>query len=629
MKEVTDPNLLAELNGSTAAPVSDPELLAQLNGDDAALTFADRVATSLSRGAGLAGRYMVEGATALPAMAANVLAGGSNALLGTNFPDQGAAVSGLLDKLGLPKPETGTERVVGDISRGIAGVGSGVASAGTKAIQAAAPSVAAAMKATPVAQALMGGAGAGSAGIAEQAGAGPVVQAIAGLGGALVPGGAVRTGQGAAKAASVANTLIRGRTADQILATRLSQQNLPAIKEALRTGSEVLGLADVAGDEAKGLLRLIGRTPGGAKDYVSDFLQTRSEESVKRVSDLLSKNVSNVDTYFGNLDDVAKARAVQSAPLYKQAYSEAPKISNPELKKFLMDRRVVDAIDEAKRSYGVKVEAPSNSLETLDGVKKVLGDKAGEAYRAGKPQLGSSYTALKNQLVTVLDDASPTYKKARKTFAGYKEMEEAQEAGLKFSTQTPEQLRRTAKEMTPSELDAFKIGIRENLQTIVSKTADGADPAKRIFGNSYKREQLEAVLGSEKSYKEFTRRLNDEIAAADTKFKVLGGSRTDINLAEDGSPLIEAATNAIRDGKSGVVNQITDALAIGIEKRFVGLDQKNSQLLAKMLTDKEQGIDAIDRLIKLNEKNARQTNILKEAKQALPSLLTKLTKKGE
>ncbi len=51
MREVTDPNLLAELNGTPAAPkeVVDPALLAQLNGEEGAapMTFKDRIANAL------------------------------------------------------------------------------------------------------------------------------------------------------------------------------------------------------------------------------------------------------------------------------------------------------------------------------------------------------------------------------------------------------------------------------------------------------------------------------------------------------------------------------------------------------------------------------------------------------
>jgi len=415
------------------------------------------------------------------------------------------------------------------------------------------------------------------------------------------------------KTGEVIKTLYKGRDADKILASRLSGVNLATLKNQL-SDSEIGVLPDIAGDEVQGLMRAVGRVPGGAKNIVSEFLETRSDDSVSRVSNLLSKKISNVDTYFGQLDDVAKARALVSAPLYKQAYSEAPNIKDPGLFKFMQDKRIIDAISEAKKSYGVRVEAPANSLETLDGVKKVLDDLRDSAYSGGKKQLAKSYTDLKNQMIPYLEKASPTYKKARQTFAGFAELEEAQKLGKDFTNFHPEELKKLAKNMTASELEAFKIGMRANLQTTVSRTAEGGDPARRIFGNPYKKDQIKAVFGDDQTVKEFAKRLQEEMNAANTKFKVLGGSRSDINLAEDGSPLIEAAGRAIRDGRGGVAREIADALATGIQNRFVGLNRENSQRLARILTSKKEGIKAIDRIIAINKNNPSQQKLLNETK---------------
>lgn len=79
----------------------------------------------LGRQLGLAGRYIVEGAAALPALVANPIAAASNYAFGTNFPEQNQAVSQALTFTGLPEPKNATERVVGDISRGVAGLGTG------------------------------------------------------------------------------------------------------------------------------------------------------------------------------------------------------------------------------------------------------------------------------------------------------------------------------------------------------------------------------------------------------------------------------------------------------------------------------------------------------------------------
>lgn len=95
---------------------------------------AKKSGPGFGRQLGLTARHAIEGAAAIPAMAANAVAGAANMGLDAvgsdyRFPDQAQNLSGLLNKAGLPQPETATERVVGDASRALAG-GGGVAGVG-------------------------------------------------------------------------------------------------------------------------------------------------------------------------------------------------------------------------------------------------------------------------------------------------------------------------------------------------------------------------------------------------------------------------------------------------------------------------------------------------------------------
>lgn len=409
--------------------------------------------------------------------------------------------------------------------------------------------------------------------------------------------------------------LVRGRTADQVLANRITADQASEALGELQKG-KISVLADVAGDEVQGFTRAVGKVSGGARNIVADALEGRSEAAVTRVSNALSKNISNVETYFANLDDIAKARASAASPVYRKAYSQGKQLKvTTRLNTLINDQRIVSAMDEAKSTLGVSAEAPRNSIELIDGAKKILDDRISVAVRAGANEQAKAIDRLKKELLKEADRQVPAYKQARKIFSDFKSLENAQEAGLQFISQTPEELRRLIKLMDNTQKEAFKIGVRQNLQNTVSKTADQADPAKRVFGNEFKRDQLKAIFGEGDQFNSFTKLMREEIRAAKTKFKVLGGSRTDINQADNGQ-FITAAVDAVRGGFiKTTVDTAIGSIAKSIQNKWIGLNSKNAKELARILTDRSAGIEALERLIKNAQKE--QKIIVREAVEEL------------
>ena len=421
--------------------------------------------------------------------------------------------------------------------------------------------------------------------------------------------------RGLTQAGEVKTRLVKGLDADKLLANRISATDATQALQELKSG-QISVLADVAGDEIQGFTRAIGKVSGGARNIVSDALEGRSQGAVDRITDSLSKDISNVDAYFGNLDDIAKARSSVARPLYRKSYDQGKQLKiNKRLNTLLKDPRIISAMDESRATLGVRLEARRNSVESIDGAKKILDDRIRVARRQGANELAKSTTVLKNDLVAQADRQVPSYKKARKVFSDFSSLEDAQTLGLDFTKQTPEQLKRMLKTMGNSEKEAFKIGVRENLQRVVSKTADEADPAKRVFGNQFKRNQIKAVFGEGKQINEFTRKMTEEIRAAKTKFRVLGGSRTDINIADDGE-FIDAASQAARQGiLRTTIEKAVESVAGAAKRKWTGLNNQNATKLAKILTNREAGIEALEKLIKNASKE--QKLILQDAAKDL------------
>lgn len=414
--------------------------------------------------------------------------------------------------------------------------------------------------------------------------------------------------------------LLIAKKPEDILAKRLPPAKTAELLEQLKTAtpdSPVL-LPDVAGDEIRGLTRAVSKL-GGGRDIVTEALEGRSIKAVERVSNQLSKDISNVDTYFGNLEDIAKARSEIAAPLYKKAFDRGTTLDVKE-NKALFDKIKPD-IAEARKKFRLGGELADNSIIMLDNAKKILDDKISVAIRGGERQQARSLQGIKSELVSKLDQLNPDYRKARQVFSDFASIQNAQEQGLQFTKSRPEELQRLFKTLSVSEKEAFRIGVRENLQKTVSSTAEGADPAKRIFGNSFKRNQLKAIFPNETKYKAFEKRMKEEIAAAETKFKVLGGSRTDINIAGD-AQFIDTVSRVGGGLALGSRFAVINALVSSFKNRFAGINTKNSKAIATILVKREKSIEALDNILK-KEKDGMQKRILTQVITELrPALLT-------
>lgn len=222
-----------------------------------------RIGSEIGRQAGLAGRYAVEGGTALaqiPASALSLILDKALEKAGVNyrFGNQSRALSNVLTELGLPNPETEGEQTVGQLSRSLAGAATGVAG-GNLLAQSAQPvssAVGTTLASQPGLQATSALTSAGSSELARRSGAGPVGQFVAGIGGAVVPSLAVAGSQ----------SLVRGLARGGESGRQQVQQNIDEFAGAGTTPT--VGQATER-RSMQGTESLLTRTPGGAGPVVS------------------------------------------------------------------------------------------------------------------------------------------------------------------------------------------------------------------------------------------------------------------------------------------------------------------------------------------------------------------------
>lgn len=203
----------------------------------------------LARQSGLTARYGIEGLADFAGIATNPMAATINAATGANMPRLRDATSSVLDRMGLPKPEGATQRVIGDMSRAMVGMGGF-----SQAAQRTAPMVSGASKSLMETLARNQGAqqlsaaGAGfGGGVARESDAGPGGQLAAALAGSV----ATPAGMAGVKWAG-------GHLADAGAAVGASFGNQRAINR-------------LAGDAAK-------RVAGGSREQIIDDIANMSDD---------------------------------------------------------------------------------------------------------------------------------------------------------------------------------------------------------------------------------------------------------------------------------------------------------------------------------------------------------------
>ncbi|MFW9872119.1 MAG: hypothetical protein ACFFG0_03380 [Candidatus Thorarchaeota archaeon] len=393
---------------------------------------------------------------------------------------------------------------------------------------------------------------------------------------------------------------VKGATPVQILRERINpQQAKMLLRKLIKSGDDSVALLpDIGGEEIRGLTRAAGRIPGGAKEIVSTKLKIRSASANKRVNKALNNFLSDQE-FFGSLDDVIANRTKASAPFYEEAAGKiVPKKS---LTKFLNDQRFKSALKKAQREFNLDPKLAPNAVESLDAVKKVWDDTIGSAYKAGKNQKARAFREFKNDMLKVIDKEVPEYATARSIFSDYSQLKSAQELGLNFKKYSPVQLRKQLAGFTDGEKSAFRVGVKENLRKIVDQTSEGADPAKRIFGNPEIKNSLKAIFKKEDFHK-FQRKMIEEIRGAETKFNVLGGSRTDYNIVDLGKGINQAKSIAKDPRFSNIIDKVSEKFVTPLIDRFQGLDPQSAKALAQVLTDKKKSIEVLKELAKEKKK---------------------------
>lgn len=410
----------------------------------------------------------------------------------------------------------------------------------------------------------------------------------------------------------VATSIQRDIQADPSAASRLTPQEFAA---SLQQGGPAT-IMDLGGETTRALARSAANTSPEGRAALSRTINDRFEGQSDRVTGWLRNtfHFPDANAQAQALTDVAKS---VNRPAYAKAYAEGRAgIWDDQLSELSQAPVVQEAVSAALKqaqnksaSGALNAATPERwvnngkpTLEFWDLVKRQIDQEINVAKRAGKNEDVGTLTEVKNVIVSKLDEAVPSYAKARAGAAQFFDAQDSLEAGKNYVTKNVvnSDVRRALAQMTPTERQLFQDGFVSEFVANINRVGDRRSVLNKIAESPAAREKLNIALGKDKAA-ELEAGLRVEGIMDMARNAVQGNSTTARQLAELG------LAGGAYGFSGGGMNPFSDpgavmnaALAYGALKGKNKINENVSRKVAEMLTSSDpakllQGIRVVTR----------------------------------
>lgn len=363
--------------------------------------------------------------------------------------------------------------------------------------------------------------------------------------------GAVSPQSGAA--ADIGRAIVRDETTPAEMVSRFTTA------QAERPG--VATVADVGGENVKGLVERVAQTPGAGRTQVVPALTARQEQQADRLVTDLRTLTGTAKTANEAIENTVAQRATAAKPLYDDAF-KFDATTSPEVMKAWKEATATGYGEALTRSkdyrlllqteYGIKNPADAPLMVQIDAWKR-LADDAVASAKIDAPNRARVIGKMRDGLIEVIDEANPAYKAARNAWAGPSKFLDEIEEGrgiLSRSVSADEFAARFAK-LSDVDKEANRIGA---ISAIISKI--GNDTAKlpditKYLRSPEMRAKIEALMPTAEAAAAWKNRLSFEVSSSELTGRALGNSATARRIAEK------------EDAKGIVADLVMDGLKSG------------------------------------------------------------------
>lgn len=372
---------------------------------------------------------------------------------------------------------------------------------------------------------------------------------VLGAGGRQVMARVSPTAAGTYAQQKVAEALIRDMPED-LASSALNR----AQTRLTRLGPEAR-LADVGGKSTRNLLDVQATLPGTTTEAVERAIRERQAGRAGRLMTAADETLGTQGAqYLSKIDEFTNQRYIESRPYYAAVDKATTKVNDAVadvLNKSQAVQRDAEVLYRTKTGQAIDLSQlqPGQTvpMNVLDSLKQSLYDAATSLRQSGNAAQANAYDDVRLKLIGELEKQSPkvggqsAYTMALKTWAGPSQMMDAAEVGRKVMRGDILDVQQATKGLSPSEIDAFRIGALQALRQQTGTEA-GQTSLLKMWKEPATQERLKAAFGND--YRTFAAAVAKEARLKGME-SVGRGSQSAARLAGaadlDVAPLTQAA----------------------------------------------------------------------------------------
>lgn len=349
-------------------------------------------------------------------------------------------------------------------------------------------------------------------------------------------------------------------------------------------------LLDVAGEATARQARAVNTRGSPASVRLAEQLQQRAGARADRLRENVATGLSGKNLY-ESTDELLAARKAAADPLYEAAFAEAKPVDTAKLLAGL-DEQLQDAAGgietalQKARGFLVRDGSLKTSLRSLHHAKLALDDaidaagKDSSLGRLAKREL----IDVRNKLLSAIDDANPTYAKARAAYAGPSQSMEALDIGRSLLAEDAELGAREIAKLSAGDKEFVKVGLARALNDAIGRGEGKPGLAKSLLAGD-KGRRARAAFDSDEQFQAFVASIEREAKGAAQEQFITGGSQTaarqaDVRALDGVSGKVGRAISAPLETAGKITEWGLDRLSRGaFDRRQARIDDELVDLL--------------------------------------------------